>query len=72
MLRRRGWDGGPHPSLVCWRNIDIRFFVSVRSETQCCFVAAQLEGIILVTACVFGFDTGADCGAGPVWDIPQH
>lgn len=31
---------------------------------QCCFVGAQLEGVILVTACVFDFDTGDDCRAG--------
>lgn len=29
--------------------------VSVRSETHCCFVGIQLEGIILVAACVSGF-----------------
>lgn len=37
--------------------------VSVRSDTQCCFVGVQLEGIILVAACVSGFGAGADCGA---------
>lgn len=36
----------------------------MRSETECCFVGVQLEGIILVAACVSGFDAGADCGAG--------
>lgn len=50
--------GVAHPSLVCWRNIDVRF------EAPCCFVGAQLEGIVLVTACVLGFDSGADCRVG--------
>lgn len=53
--------GEAHPSLLCWRNIDVRFFAKARSEARCCFVGAQLEGIILVAACVFGFDTGDDC-----------
>lgn len=65
-MGRRGGDNSDS-SLVCWRNIDIRFWVSARSETQCCFVGAQLEGIILVTACVFSFETGAYCQAG--WSI---
>ncbi len=39
----------------------------MRSEAQCCYVGAQLEGIILVTACVLGFDAGADCQAG--WSV---
>lgn len=38
--------------------------VSVRSKTQRCFVGVQLEGIILVAACVSGLGAGADCGAG--------
>lgn len=46
------------------RNIDLRVFVIARSETQCCFVGAQLDGIISVTACVFGFDAGDDCQVG--------
>lgn len=70
-----GRRGGLSPPVwFCWRNIVVSFFfsplrpllpaVSVRSETRCCFVGVQLEGIILVAACVSGFDAGADCGAG--------
>lgn len=58
------WGRGSYPSLVCWRNIDVRFLSAQDLRHSCCFVGAQLEGIILVTACVFGFDTGADCRAG--------
>lgn len=49
---------GARLSLVCWRNIDVRVFVSAGSEAQCCFVGAQLEGNVLVPACVLRFDPG--------------
>lgn len=60
-------EGVAHPSLVCWRNIDVRvFFFLVRagSEARWCFVGAQLEGIILVSACVLGCDAGVDGRVG--------
>lgn len=40
------------------------YLVNAGSEMQCCVVGAQLEGVILVTACVVGFSTGNDCRAG--------
>ena len=47
--------------------LTLGYLVKVRSEAQCCFVGAQLEGIILVAACVLGLDAGADCRVG--WSV---
>lgn len=65
-IERRGRAGGGLTGVWFVGEI-LTFFVTARSEAWCCFVGAQLEGIIWVSACVLGFDTGADWRAG--WSV---